>query len=211
MWGALVQPMMEAGAAASKEIAAQGQNWAEVFSKEDKARLELLKRRQAMGQLGLTDEEIARLREVGVAPVQAQMRELNLRNQLGVNIQDVGSGQAAATALASQDAQTRQLQDALAPVIQAQSLERSAQEDELLKRKKAQEQAFYKALFGSLTGSAAPGAMNEFGEAYGKINNITGQSKADAEAQAAIDRAGGQDFGEDNGLAVQVQNEYGGF
>lgn len=122
-------------------------------AKVNKARLEELKRKQALGALGLTDEEIARANDMAVSPVQAQLREMNLRNQIGTEVQDVGGGVAARTALASQDEQTRALNEAGKVVEDANEQARQAQLNEIVNLEKAPKAgaAWAKAIIGELT------------------------------------------------------------
>lgn len=188
-------------------------------AKYNKQRIAYLKRLQGMGQLGLTDEEIARANEIGVQPVQAQLREANLRNQMGVDVADVGGGAAAQTALATNDDRTRALNLVTQPIVAANEQARQVQMNELesLAKQPKAGAAWLKAIL-SQVGNTGMDSNNSAGTMIDSSVQSKGTSSADAESLSAVNQAAGaagstdySSFGEDSGMVSGMMSSFGSF
>lgn len=164
---------------------------ASLYTESDADRLRKLQRLQELGQLGLSDEELAVMREQSFGPLQAALRQQDLQAAARTQLQDIGSGQEALRQMAEDDRVARQMNVAGAALAREQGVARKAQEAELRALQKARDQqgaAYAKAALGALAGVGDAGvglAQDQYRE----------QALKELEVALAQARAGG-DTGE---------------
>lgn len=125
---AFLIPLAVAGAVAGGTAIAKGIANRQKVSKVDKARLAEIERMESLGQLGLSDEELAAMRSQRLDPLQAQQAEAQKRANAQMGL--FGEGASIARSLATQDAQAVQT-NAVYRDIQARDVaEASAQKQE---------------------------------------------------------------------------------
>lgn len=175
-----------------------------IFTDADMARMKELKRRQELGQLGLSDEELGNLRANTTGPVQAALREQGLRALSDTQIQDVGSGAYFAARQARDDQYARRMGDAGRSIAAAQESARQSQEKELLdlaRQQDVEKAAKTKAWMSLLSGS---------GESTDYIGNVLGQERADREEEDAIFGSMAEGDAADTELLKALFANYGG-
>jgi len=201
MWMQIIQKILNRVGGFGGDMA-QAQT---IFNEADQARLNELKRRQEMGALGLSDEEMGVLRERSVAPVQSALREQQIRSMADTQIQDVGSGSAARLRAADTDRYNRQLAEAGVGIAAANEAARQKQEQELLDLAGAKEDkkwAMWTAAFNNL--------VADNGNDFTQISNTAQQERADAQDEDAIfSGMEGMDAG-DAEMASEMMSSYGG-
>lgn len=202
-WMQIIQKILQrVGGFGGDVMAAQ-----QIYNKADQARQADLLRRQEMGALGLTDEEIGVLRERTVAPVQSAMREQNLRAMASAPLTDASGGNAARMRMANEDRATRNLAEVGKGVAEANEAARQSQENELLDLAKAKENkkaAIWGAVFNNLVSDKGNG------DSFTDIGNSFQQGRADKEDENAIYAQQSGVKTEDTGMVTSLMSSFGG-
>lgn len=183
-----------AGLAAGGMSLASGLNNRTSISEVDKRRLAELERLQALGELGLTDEELASVRDVRLAPIQAAAREAQMRALGASQVQDIGGGAYYQQQLAANDQMDAQRQAAMRDV-QAADAQRAAQQradmQRLEKSIEDSQQQRKKDTWNAVLGALETGV----GTAAGVSSSFSGMGEAakanrDADLAAAAEASG---------------------
>lgn len=144
-------------------------------SEADKSRLAELRRLEELGALGLSDEELAAMRDRRLSPISAAQQEATMRARSLQQSGELGSGSAYAGQIAISDAATEQRQTALRD-IQAADVARASQQREeaqaLQKSIEQQEEARRKETVAAITGALEGASQVGFGAAAGIVPGL---------------------------------------
>lgn len=192
------QAAQNAGAAGQQFVAADT-----MFSKEDKKRLEELKRREELGTLGYTEDEKQRIMRDMLAPTQARERDRATEQAALLGASDQGAAASFASNLVQADAATKARAQASEEYAKAQQAERATQKAEkvaLQDAKAAENAAKLNAIIGFVMNSSETGAttaaslqqnqalrygqLSEDARAAGAGSAFTAQQNAEADALA---------------------------
>lgn len=192
------QAAQNAGAAGQQYVAADT-----MFSKEDKKRLEELKRREELGTLGYTEDEKQRIMRDMLAPTQARERDRATEQAALLGASDGGAAASFASNLVQADAATKARAQASEEYAKAQQAERATQKAEkvaLQDAKAAEAAAKLNAIIGFVMNSSETGAttsaslqqnqalrygqLSEDARAAGAGSAFTAQQNAEADALA---------------------------
>lgn len=192
------QAAQNAGAAGQQYVAADT-----MFSKEDKKRLEELKRREELGTLGYTEDEKQRIMRDMLAPTQARERDRATEQAALLGASDQGAAASFASNLVQADAATKARAQASEEYAKAQQAERATQKAEkvaLQDAKAAENAAKLNALLSFVMNSSETGAataaslqqnqalrygqLSEDARAAGAGSAFTAQQNAEADALA---------------------------
>lgn len=165
----LLIPIAAAAVAGGTALAKGLSNRTKV-SEADKARLAELRRMEELGALGLSDEELAVMRDRRLSPVDAAQREAQMRMASSRQVGDLGSGASYAGQIALSDAAGEQRQTALRD-IQAADVARAGEMRQeataLAKSIEQQQQARKKETTQSVIGAVDAAAQAGFGASTG--------------------------------------------
>lgn len=151
------QAVQNTGAAAQQYVAADT-----MFTKDDKKRLEELKRREELGTLGYTEDEKQRIMRNMLAPQQARERDRATEQAALLSAGDQGAAASFASNLVQADAAGKARAQASENYATAQQAERQVQKDEkvfLQDAKAAETAAKLNALFSFLGNSSETGTQ----------------------------------------------------
>jgi hypothetical protein len=151
------QAVQNTGAAAQQYVAADT-----MFTKDDKKRLEELKRREELGTLGYTEDEKQRIMRNMLAPQQARERDRATEQAALLSAGDQGAAASFASNLVQADAADKARAQASEQYSTAQQAERQVQKDEkvfLQDAKAAETAAKLNALFSFAMNSSETGTQ----------------------------------------------------
>lgn len=151
------QAVQNTGAAAQQYVAADT-----MFTKDDKKRLEELKRREELGTLGYTEDEKQRIMRNMLAPQQARERDRATEQAALLSAGDQGAAASFASNLVQADTAGKARAQASENYATAQQAERQVQKDEkvfLQDAKAAETAAKLNALFSFLGNSSETGTQ----------------------------------------------------
>lgn len=189
------QAVQNTGASAQQYVAADT-----MFSKEDKKRLEELKRREELGTLGYTEDEKQRIMRDMLAPTQARERDRATEQAALLGASDQGAAASFASNLVQADAAGKARAQASEAYAKAQQAERATQMAEkvaLQDAKAAEAAAKLNAIIGFAMNSSETGAttaaslqqnqalrygqLSEDARAAGATSAFTAQQNAEAD------------------------------
>lgn len=189
------QAIQNTGAAGQQFVAADT-----MFTKEDKKRLEELKRREELGTLGYTEDEKQRIMRNMLAPTQARERDRATEQAALLGASDQGAGASFASNLVQADAAGKARAQASEAYATAQQAERATQKAEkvaLQDAKAAETAAKLNAIIGWVMNSSETGAttaaslqqnqamrygqLSEDARAAGATSAFTAQQNAEAD------------------------------
>ena len=142
---------------------------AALHTEADKERLEELERLQDLNQLGLTEEESARMSEAMIDPLQAQQRQRSIERREMAAGADLGAGAVSRQMMLGEEAEQRAMQD-VEKQLAATDLQKSQQQKaEIQALKKGADLRKNQMLKAIITGTA---------EGAGQIIGAKGQTMA---------------------------------
>lgn len=189
------QAIQNTGASAQQYVAADT-----MFTKEDKKRLEELKRREELNTLGFTEDEKQRIMRNMLAPTQARERDRATEQAALLGASDQGAAASFASNLVQADAAGKARAQASEAYATAQQAERATQKAEkvaLQDAKAAEAAAKLNAIIGFAMNSSETGAttaaslqqnqamrygqLSEDARAAGATSTFTAQQNAEAD------------------------------
>jgi len=176
--------MIGLGLGAASKAVSGGFEAAALHTASDKERLEELERMQDLNQLGLTEEESARMSEAMVDPLQAQQRQRSIERREMAAGADLGAGAVARQMLIEEEAEQRGMIDVDKEMARADTQRKSAQEAEIKALKKGADLRKSQMLKSIITGGLDVGAS--VAGAKGQqlaFEEMTGQQAAMTTAQ----------------------------
>lgn len=173
-------PLIGAGAKIAGSVGSAIINRKAGFTDSEEARLKELQRRAALGQLGLSDDEIAKYTAQRMNPLQAQQRESRLRAQADTAAMDAGAG-AYFKSRQGEDQRSAEVLDKVNRDVQVMDAQRAREErmslEELAAKRDQGKIARRQNILGAVTGVIGGAA---------EVADIFGQARADKEAREAI-------------------------
>jgi len=169
--------------AASKAVAG-GFDAASLHTKADKERLEELERLQDLNQLGLTDEETARMSEAMVDPLQAMQRQRSIERREMAAGADLGAGAVSRQMMLGEESEQRAMADVDKELARADTQRSTDQKAEIRNLEKGRDLRKNQMLKSIITGGLDVGA--QVAGAKGQqmqLQEMTGQAKMNVNQQ----------------------------
>jgi len=175
------------GLGAAGKMAGGAMDAASLHTEADKERLEELERLQDLNQLGLTEEESARMSEAMVDPLQAQQRQRSIERREMAAGADLGAGAVSRQMMLGEESEQRAMADVDKELARADTQRSSEQKAEIAALKKGADLRKNQMLKAIITGTAE-GASQIIG-AKGQsmaLEEMTGQGKMSTQQSAMM-------------------------
>mgnify|MGYP003147209321 CR=1 FL=1 len=172
------------GLGAAGKMAGGAMDAAALHTAADKERLEELERLQDLNQLGLTEEESARMSEAMVDPLQAMQRQRSIERREMAAGADLGAGAVARQMLLGEESEQRAMADVDKELSRADTQRSSEQKAEIQALKKGADLRKNQMLKAIITGAAEGGSqiIGAKGQTMA-LQEMTGQGQMSTQQQ----------------------------
>ena len=172
------------GLGAASKMAGGAMDAAALHTASDKERLEELERLQDLNQLGLTEEETARMSEAMIDPLQAMQRQRSIERREMAAGADLGAGAVARQMMLGEESEQRARADVDKEISRADTQRSSEQKAEIQALKKGADLRKNQMLKAIITGTADAGAqiIGAKGQQMA-LQEMTGQAKMSTQMQ----------------------------